>query len=102
MSNKSLFKKFVKGSPPKAPTVEPRSKQVINEEYTAIAQQLGAKTVEAESIKRQIQQLINKVDQLGAEMSERTKLDESAAEVKKSEELAAKGEQIVREVNVPA
>ncbi len=76
MSNKSLFKKFVKGSPAKSPKVEPRAKQEINEEYTAVAQQLGAKTVEAESIKRQIQQLINKVDQLGQEMTERTKLDE--------------------------
>ncbi len=76
MSQKSLFKKFVKGSPAKPPKVEPRAKQAINEEYTAVAQQLGAKTVEAESIKRQIQQLINKVDQLGQEMTERTKLDE--------------------------
>lgn len=79
MSNKSLFKKFVKGNLPKQPKVEPRSAQEINTEYTAVAQQLGAKTVEQESIKRQIQQYINKVDELGREMTARTELDKKNA-----------------------
>jgi len=78
MSNRSMFKKFVKGSPPKAEKVIPREALEINKEYTALAQQLGAKEVEAESIKRQKQQLINRIDQLGAEMTERNKLDAPA------------------------
>lgn len=75
MSSQSMFKKLIKPKP--QPKIEPRARQAINEEYTSIAQQLGAKTIEAESVKRQIQQLVNKVDQLGAEMSERVKLDEN-------------------------
>jgi hypothetical protein len=85
MSNKSLFKKFVKGSPPKAEPKPPREAKDINLEYTSLAQQLGAKAVEAESVKRQQQYLINKIDELGAEMAERNKLD---AETKPKEQSA--------------
>lgn len=77
MSGRSMFKKMLPKPKAEAPK-EPRSKQTINEEYTAIAQQLGAKTVEQESIKRQIAQLISKVDQLGQEMTARTTLDAKA------------------------
>lgn len=86
MSNKSMFKKFLPGAPKKQAPKDPRTKEAINQEYTAIAQQLGAKTVEAESIKRQIANLIQQVDQLGAEMKARTSLDDAAA-VKKNEEV---------------
>jgi hypothetical protein len=80
MSNKSLFRKFVKGSPQKPEKVEPRLAKAINEEYTRVAQELGAATVQAESCKRQIAFLINKVDQLGAEMKEREAIEKTKSE----------------------
>lgn len=73
------------GTPKKPEVKEPRAKEEINKEYTELATQLGAKTVEQESVKRQISYLIQKIDTLGAEMNERVKLDTEAAKAKNEE-----------------
>lgn len=75
MSNKSAFKQFFKGKEPSKKQQPPREELEINKEYTALAQQLGAETVQAENLKRKIQYIIGKIDELGAEMNERIKLD---------------------------
>lgn len=77
--DKSLLRKFMPGTPKTPEKKDPRSKEAINAEYTQLATQLGAKTVEAESVKRQTAYLIQKIDELGAEMNARVIIDTNAA-----------------------
>jgi alcohol dehydrogenase class IV len=91
VSARSMFKRKIT-APPK---VDPRAVQAINEEYTSIAQQLGANLVQQESLKRQAQQLLNKVDELGAELKARTALDEAKEKETPSEPTQTNNDQKV-------
>src|ERR1700761_6684759 len=73
MSNKSMFKRFAK---PKAPEVKPpRTIEEINREYTELAKLLGDRTVKAEGLKKEINDILNKIDSLGSELNARLKID---------------------------
>jgi hypothetical protein len=78
MSNKSVFKKFLKGTPAKQKPAVPRSKQEINQQYTQFAQLLGDKYVKQEGLKKEIEQIMQAIDNLGAELNERNRLDTEA------------------------
>lgn len=80
MSNKSMFRKFMPGNEKKEKPATPRTKELINQEYTQLAQSLGDLFVKQESIKRQLDNTLRRVDQLGFELNERSKLDDEEAE----------------------
>ena len=79
MSARSMFK----AKPVKK---DPRSIEDINKEYTAYAQLLGDKYVKIEGLKRDVEQVMVRINQLGAELTERQKLDKETADVAKPAE----------------
>lgn len=85
MSNKSMLRKFLKGAPAKPTPKVPRNKEEINRAYTQLAQTLGDLEVKIEGYKKHREEVFRAIDNLGAEMNERTKIDEKEAS-KKAEE----------------
>jgi len=85
VSNKSVFRKFLKGTPAKTKPQPPRSTQEINAQYTELAKILGDKVVKIEGLEREKQEILKAIDNLGAELNERNKLDQAEAEKKNAE-----------------
>lgn len=83
MSSKSKFKKVAK--PKSLATKEPRTVNEINQEYSQLASQIGAATVQIRGIQFGIDQMLDQVSALGAEMNAREQLDKAKADQPKVE-----------------
>ena len=58
---------------------DPRAKDDIQREYQNLCTALGDKTVKSEGIKQEIEGMLRRVSQLGAELAERERLDAESA-----------------------
>ncbi len=68
-----MFKKFLKGTPPKNKPTDPRSKEEINHQYTQMCNQVGQQYLTLKSLE---QQAVMVLRQLDAELKSRNELDE--------------------------
>jgi hypothetical protein len=84
MSNKSMLRKFLPETPKKETPKEPRTRQEINNQYTQLAQLLGDKYVKSEGLKREIEQVLRAIDELGAELNARAEIEKKEAEKAKA------------------
>jgi hypothetical protein len=84
MSQKSMFRKFLPGTPKKEKPKEPRTRQEINNAYTQAAQILGDKHVKLEGLKREIEEVVKFIDGLGAELNARNEIEKKEAEKAKA------------------
>ncbi len=95
MSNKKslkqqLMSKVFRNNQPNSAKVDltkpqPRTVDQINQNYQQICVELGDKTVKKIGLEQEISGLMKMVESLGAELSQRQRLDAEAAEKKASE-----------------
>lgn len=80
--SKGLMSKLFNNQKPESTKVDlkqpdPRSADEINKEYQNVCIQIGDKTVKAEGLKQELDQLFKYVQSLGNELAARQKLEEA-------------------------